>query len=258
MTLRVSTGLRNYMLTHGSLKDALQNGELQIWSGSQPGSADYAPTGTLLCTITASSGARTAEVQATGSVTLTGGSSGSINTVTVNSINIIPQGAVNYNTSLNQTAADLAAAINSNVSSPGYYATASGAVVTIYAPKGMGATPNTYVVTATLTTITASYANMSGGVTAVNGLHLAYAAAGAIAKDAAQTWTGVNVASNTAGWFRFVGSVADSGLADSAETQIRLDGSISTSGADLNLTSTTLTQGATQTISSFSISMPAS
>jgi hypothetical protein len=258
MTLRVSSGLRNHILTFGSLKHALQNGELQIWSGTQPGSADYAPTGTLLSTITAASAARTAEVQATGSITLTGGSAGSINTLTVNSINLIPNGAVDYNTSLNQTAADLAAAINANVSFPDYYATASGAVVTIYAPKGLGAGANAWTVTATLTTITATYANMSGGVSPANGLRLGSAAAGVITKDAAQTWTGVNANGGTAGWFRFVGSVADSTLADSEEKQIRLDGSVSTSGADLNLTSTTLAQGATQTISAFQVTMPAS
>lgn len=257
MSLRLSTALRNFLLQHGSIKQALQNGVMEIYSGSQPASADSAVSGTLLCTVTKASGSRTAEVLATGTVTLTGGSAGSINTVTVNSVNLIPQGAVPYNTSLNQTAADLAAAINKGLSSPEYVASASGAVVTISAMPGSGAGPNTFVVTATLTTITASYANMSGGVDAVNGLSFNNAASGAIDKNSSETWSGVNVASGTAGWFRFKGSIADAGSADSAAAYLRLDGAIATSGAEYNVSSTTLTAAATHTVTSFPLTFPA-
>lgn len=257
MTIRLSTGFRNHTLQHSSFKRTLQGGKLEIYSGAQPSSADSAPTGTLLATITSASGAHTNEVQASGTVTLTGGASGSINTVTVNSVNIIPQGAVAFNTSLNQTASDLADAINKGMSSPEYTAEASGAVVTIKAIRGVGAGANGFVVTATLTTITASYANMSGGVTSVNGLQFDVSSAGTIAKDTSQTWTGVAVASGTAGWARFTGAVADSGLADAAAAQIRMDCSIATSGGDVSMSSTTVTSGATQTISSFSVTQPA-
>src|SRR5262245_17278078 len=111
MALRISTALRNFLCQHGSLRQALQNGIIEIYSGSQPAGGDSAVSGTLLATITKASGSRTAEVLATGTVTLTGGASGSVNTVTVDGINLIPQGAVAFNTSLTQTAADLAAAI---------------------------------------------------------------------------------------------------------------------------------------------------
>lgn len=258
MTIRLSTGLRNHMIQHGSFKNALQNGKLYIYSGAQPSTADLAPTGTLLATITASSAAHTAEVQATGTITLTTGAAGSINTVTVNSVNIIPGGAVPFNTSLSQTATDLAAAINKGLSSPEYTAEASGPVVTIKAARGVGANANGFVVTATLTTITASYTNMSGGVSAVNGLQFDVASSGSIGKDTLQAWTGVAVASGTAGWGRFVGSVADSGLADSTATEIRLDASIATSGGDISMSNTTVTSGATQTVASFLVTQPAS
>lgn len=257
MTLRLSSGARNFLLQHGSLKKAFQGGKILIYSGAQPSSADAAPTGTLLCTITKSSGAHTAEVQATGTVTLTGGSSGSINTVTVDGVNILTNGAVAYNTSLTQTAADLAAAINLSESSPEYTATSSGAVVTIKAARGAGAAPNTLVVSATLTTITATYGDMSGGVAWANGLSFDVSSAGTIAKKTGETWTGVNVASGTAGWYRFVGAVADSGVADTTETEIREDGAIATSGAQLNLTNTTLALDATTTIATWSRTQPA-
>lgn len=258
MTLRYSTAASNYILQHGSLKKALQGGKILIYSGSQPASADSAPTGTLLCTITSSSGAHTAEVLATGTVTLTGGAAGSIDTVTVNSVNILTNGAVPFNTSLTQTAADLAAAINLSESFPEYTATSSGAVVTITAARGSGASPNGFVVSATLTTITASYGNMAGGVTAVNGLQFGSAAARTLSKKTGQVWSGVNTASGTAGWYRFVGAVADSGVADSSETEIREDGAIATSGAQLNMNNTTLASGATTTIDTWSRSQPAS
>lgn len=257
MALRLSTALRNFLLSHGSCKNALQNGVLKIYSGTQPTTADDAVAGTLLCTFSKASGAVTREVLATGTVTLTGGASGSVDTVTVNGINIIPQGAVAFNTSLTQTATDLAAAINKGLSSPEYTATSSGAVVTIKAMPGTGVGPNGFVVTATLTTLTATYANMAGGVAAVNGLTFETAASGAVAKNANETWSGVAAATGTAGWFRFEGSVTDPGTSDTGAQYLRLDGSIATSGANLNMSSTSITSGATQTLSSFSITQPA-
>lgn len=257
MALRLSTGLRNWMLQHGSVKSALQNGKIEVYSGTQPAGGDSAVTGTLLCTYTKSSGAHTAEVLATGTITLTG-TTGGVATATVNGVNIIPQGAVAFNASLTQTAADLATAINAGMSTPEYRATSSSDVVTISALRGTGTGPNGFVVTATYTgDMGGTYANMAGGVAPVNGLTLASAAAGTIAKTASEVWTGVAVATGTAGWMRFVGSVADAGTLDSTEATIRLDGSVATSGAQLNLSTTSITSGATQTISTFTVTMPA-
>jgi hypothetical protein len=256
MSLRLSSGLRNHIAQRGSVKRAFQNGALLFYSGSQPATADAAATGTLLCTYTDASGARTKEVRATGTVTLTGGASGSIDTVTVNSVNIIPNGAVPYNTSLNQTAADLATAINESMGMHDYSAEASGAIVTIKAPLGFGANANTWVVTATLTTITASYANMASGVNPVNGLKFGVATAGELVKLASQVWSGVAAASGIAGWFRFVGAVDDPLTLDSSAAYLRLDGSVGTSGADLNGASTSIVAGATQTIGDFDITVP--
>lgn len=51
MTLKTSTGLRNYMAVTGSARQALANGKIRILSGPPPASADAAETGTLLCII---------------------------------------------------------------------------------------------------------------------------------------------------------------------------------------------------------------
>lgn len=256
MTLRLSTGLRDFVNQQGSIKKALHNGQILIYSGSQPATADSAPTGTLLATITANSAARSSEVLATGSVTLAG-SSGSVTNLTVNGVAIIDN-PVPFNGTLSQTAADLAAEINNALSAPDYTATASGAVVTLTAVRGTGAAVNGFVVATTKTTLTSTDVNMAGGVNAVNGLKWGTSIGGVLVKLAAQVWSGSAVASGTAGWFRFVGSVADSGVNDSVGTEFRMDGSISTSGAQLNMSSTTITAGATQTISSFPITLPTS
>lgn len=260
MALRLSKALRNFFLQNGSVKNALQNGIIEVYSGQQPTTADDAVAGTLLCTFTKNGGAFTPEVLSQGSVTLTGGASGSINTVTVNGVNIIPQGAVAFNASLNQTATDLAAAINSGLSEPEYRAVAVGAVVTITAMPSTGTTANGFVVTATLTTITATFVNMgtvTAGVNPVNGLTMGSAAAGVIAKTAAEVWQGTAVATGTAGWFRYKGSVVDAGAADALEALLRLDGNIATSGANLNMSNTSIVSGAVQTLSTFQLTAPA-
>jgi hypothetical protein len=189
-------------------------------------------------------------------VTLTGGSAGSVDTVTVNSINIIPNGAVSYNGSLTQTATDLATAINQNLVIPMISASASGAVVTLKTPLGLGDGGNGWVVTATLTTLTASYANIAAGVDPVNGLKFGEAAAGVLSKLASQTWSGVAAATGVAGWFRFVGAVDDPLTADSGSLYLRLDGSIGISGADVNMSNTSIVAGATQTVSDFTVTVP--
>ena len=255
MALRISNALRNFTLQNGSFKKALQNGKIFLYTGAQVANPEAAPTGTLLCTYTVTSGAHTSEVLPFGTVTLAG-TSGSVNTLTVDGISVLPA-PVTFTTSLTQVATDIAAAINKGMSEPEYTATASGAVVTIIASRGAGASGNGLVIAAGLTTLTATIANTANGVTAINGLQFQNSLVGTLSKDAAQIWSGIAGASGTAGWFRFVGAVADSGLADGDNSQIRLDGNVGTTGSDLNLTSTAIAATATQTISGFSVTLPA-
>jgi len=232
-------------------------GTIRIYSGSQPANGDAAVTGTHLGTISVASGAVTKETRATGSIELTGGSSGSVNTVTVGGLNIIPDGAVAFNTSLNQTASDLCDAINRNGI---MMASVSGAVVTLKGRYGTGVT--TAAVSATLTTITASYVNMGSGVAGVapvNGLILASPSAGVIAKPSNQIWSMAGIATGTAGWFRFYTSDADDSgaLVSGAPYFPRLDGTVGVSGADLNLSSISIVPLMPVTVDSFSWTQPA-
>lgn len=140
-------------LTGGSLKDIFKDSVLKIYSGSQPASADAAVTGTLLCTITVSSGTFT-----------------------------------------------------------------------------------------------------PGAVAA--GLEFDVASSGAISKLSTQTWSGVNVATGTAGYFRLYANAPDTGVLDSGYIYPRIDGAIATAGSELNLSSTSLVASATLTIDTFTLTLP--
>lgn len=255
MAIRLSTGLVNKMMDTGSLKDIFANCAIDIYSGTQPAGGDTAASGTLLVTVTKASGAYTAETRSGGTLTLSG-ASGSVNTVTVNSIDILG-GAVNFNTSLNQTAVDVAAQINRNPKNLLFVASATGAsaIVTITAANGLGTLPNAWVVAATYTTMTGTPANMVGGADAVNGLRFDIATSGSIPKLVADTWSGLGLSpGGTAGWFR-VRESGDTG-AGASTTAARLDGSIATSGADMNLGSLTVTTGAPFILSSAALTLP--
>lgn len=112
-----------------------------------------------------------AEVQASGTLTVTGGTFdpgvNMLTQVTVNAVNLLTV-PVNWVTSNSATATRIAQEINNRTSATGYSAIAAGAVVTIKAPPGTGATPNGYVVNATTAgNVTFTKTNVSGGVTAV-------------------------------------------------------------------------------------------
>lgn len=76
---------------------------------------------------------------------------------------------------------------------------------------------------------------------------------GVISKNSAEVWRGQNVANGVASFFRF-SALADAGGASTTEK--RLQGTIGTVGADLNLSSTTMVSGNYRTIDSFNIAQP--
>jgi hypothetical protein len=87
-----------------------------------------------------------------------------------------------------------------------------------------------------------------------NGLEFGTAADGAISKASTETWQAVGLSAGTAGWFRFVANPTDDG---SESTSLpRIDGTVGTSGADLNMSNTTITVGATYTIDAFTLTLP--
>ena len=252
-----SMGLRDFLNQFGSLRLALLNGTLDFYEGSMP-TIDSSLTGDLIVRLTNGGGAITREVRSAGSVTLSGTESGSIDTLTVNSVSII-NAAVPFNTSLAQTATDLCNAINRCVSSPRYQALVSGTKVTITAMPGTGTTPNGYVVACGATTVTATPVNMGtevAGVAAVNGLKLGNNAIGVISKLSTDTWSGTVLLAGTVGYAVFTGSVADAGGASTTAIRLYLTVGLSGSGADIEMATTTLVAGTQHTQSTLNLTMP--
>jgi hypothetical protein len=81
----------------------------------------------------------------------------------------------------------------------------------------------------------------------------AAAANGVITKAPAEIWRGVNAATGVATFYRYVAPGDDGTL---STTQPRVQGSIATAGGDLNLSSTSLTATASQTVDYYSLSLP--
>ena len=95
---------------------------------------------------------------------------------------------------------------------------------------------------------TISNASTATGVTMA-----AAAVDAAITKTVAEVWSGVNVAAGTASFYRHV-APGDTGVLST--TQARVQGSIGLAGADMNMTSTALANGATQTVDFYVLNLP--
>lgn len=107
-------------------------------------------------------GYHTRAIQAYGWVQLDSGSSGSVDSITVNSVNIMSS-SVSFNTDLVTTAGDVVSNINANTSSPNYSAVQAANRIIILAEESAGSTPNGYVVSPTFTSIGGTLQNMSNG-----------------------------------------------------------------------------------------------
>lgn len=68
------------------------------------------------------------------------------------------------------------------------------------------------------------------------------AAAGVILKSTSEAWAGTGIADGSVGYYRVI-TGTDDGLSLST-TAIRVDGTVATSGGDMNMTSTTIATGA--------------
>lgn len=260
MSLKLSAALRNAAMESQDVKHAMHNCVLKVYTGAQPATAELAPTGTLLCTYSSSGGALTRSVLSQGKVTFSGTVAGATCTgITVNSIQIM-SGTV---TDATGVLADFATAVANNINNfQGnllFNASASAGVVTITAKPGQGAVPNGWAVVSAVTTISKADVNMGTltvGVAAANGLLWGDSAAGVLSKLSTQTWSGTAVATGTAGWFRFEASVADAGALVSDESVSRIDGTVGTSGAELNMGNLSITSGIVQNVSSFTLTLP--
>ena len=108
-----------------------------------------------------------------------------------------------------------------------------------------------------LVEITVSSATLTPGVS-TNGLNFDVVTPdtdrteSVLAKSTGEVWSGTALATGTAGYGRFY----DNGrIVGASETSIRFDGSAGTSGAQFNLSTTTITSGATITVDTCTITL---
>lgn len=265
MTVRLSTGLVQAMASQQSLRTALANAVVDIYSGSQPATADEAITGTYLCTVSKSAGGFTAEVKGTGVLTV-GTGVGTITAVTLNGINLLDS-TVTTTADSTANAVAVVAALNASAWNDLVVASNVAAVITLTAVNGLGARYNSATLaasvtaSATLAVTSTSFASGTGGsvvgVAAANGVTFGAAVAGVLSKATAETWSGTAAAAGTAGCFRISGESSTQGTRQGASsTAVRLDGALATSGGDINLGSLTVSSGAPFILSTFSLTVP--
>jgi hypothetical protein len=257
MALKLSTGLRQFLVGEGSLRKAFEDGILNIYSGAVPSDADVAATGVLLAKITKASGAVVANARSTPQVGLiTIGSHAPAETFIIN-VTVDGVGPTSYtftNTPDAGTATDVARKVAEMLNDiPQLSAIASGSDGNIFVASRLAGVAFTIASGGGTGTISALTSSVAAAV-ALNTLKLAAPAAGVIAKTS-DVWSGVALADGTAGYFRLVTNLDDATL---STTQVRIQGTVSTSGAELNLTNINIASGATQTIDTFQLTEPAS
>jgi hypothetical protein len=91
------------------------------------------------------------------------------------------------------------------------------------------------------------------GTNETDGVRFGTAASGVLPLTT-PAWQGTVTAAGVAGWFRFYGTGGTSGT---SATEKRFDGAVGVSGADLNLSYTSLVVGTVVTISTFNVTEPA-
>ena len=254
MAGKLSTGIRNFRAYGGSLRKAFEDAVLNIYSGTAPTEADDAPTGVLLAKITKSSGAVAANARSTPKrYKINIGSHVADQTFKLN-VTMDGVGPTTY-TYTNTPDGD-AEAVAKGVALmlndiPQLIAIAEGANGNLYVQGDIAGLDFTLADGGGTGTLTVSLVEAAARV---NTLQLGAPTAGVYTKSS-DTWSGVALATGVAGYFRFVTSMD---LGTDNTTDLRLQGSVSTSGAELNLSNINFTLGATQTIDTFQLTEPES
>ncbi len=257
---RYSTGLVQKMAQRASIKEALHDGVIKIYSGAQPASADAAPTGTLLAIITLASGSFTEGTPSTAQVDKITVSAATQNNQTYR-IDIDP-GPSEYASEQHSYTSDASATIDeigqgladvinrdSVVCRATFEETLNIILITANFPglvhtTTLGLNPDTDLVLAAAQT-----ANVR-----INGLAWGLATGGVLVKEADNAWSGLVLADGTAGWFRVQANAVDD---DSLSTTlIRADGVCGLSNSDMDFTNLNLVTDTTVTVTTFSITIP--
>lgn len=239
MTLRLSTGLRNSLLGNARL------------SGTN---LAYSDNGASPDTITDSSNRFITAGFRVGDAITTTGSSTASNDISSVTLTAVAAGTLSFATgTLSATEAFLAATVVTSNNGGSFKTLFQDGVLEIYSGNQPSSADDAESGTM-LVRITESSGAFTPG-SGTNGLEFGQEISGVLSKRSDETWSGTAAATGTAGYFRFYDNNYDTG-ADS--TAVRFDGAVGTSGAQLNMASTSITSGATITIDEFDITLPAS
>jgi hypothetical protein len=250
-----STGLRNYLLGKGSFRKCFEDALINIYSGSAPASPDAAATGTLLVTLTKNAGAVSAGERSTPhryKVNIASHAPGEIF-----QFDLTADGVASHITYTNtpdagdaDTVAKAIAQLINDV--PQLDGIAEGANGNLYVKGRIDGLAVTLAkdVGATTGTMTVTEVEAAGRSDAIQ---FGPPASGVISKES-NTWSGPLLAEGTAGYYRLVTSSDDGTL---STTQPRHQGTVSSSGAEINASSAVLRGiGAVITLESFSVTFP--
>jgi hypothetical protein len=253
MALKCSTGLRNFLTGEGSFRKAFEDAVLKIYSGVAPASPDDAETGTLLAKITKSSGTVAAGERGTPrlyQIEISGTpDAGDV-------VKLLVDGAAYDYTLLaeDNTLAKVAIKVARMLNDIPYLDAVPVGDTGFLHVKGRIDGLDLTIAENTSTGITVAVTAKQAAVRP-NTLQFGAPASGVISKNA-DIWSGLGIApGGTAGYFRLVTS-QDTGA--QSTTEVRLQGNVSTSGAELNLSNLAIVAGATQTIDGCEFTLPIS
>lgn len=268
MTIRLSAALMQYAWNVGSVAEALTGGIMRIYTGSAPIAPEYAPTGTLLATLTLDGSAHTSEVAATGAIQFTGTGTTTVTSITVGGVELLLESVTGDDNIL--LLQEVLFGIQRASHRHDFIAEWNGESdsITLRCRPGRGTKHNGATVTGSKSgTVTLSYTNMSGGVASSKGLLFGnsqpatydydppYPRARLLtAMPGGVYWSGTAVAAGTAGWFRISGPFEDDDTADTTLSRFRLDGSIGVSGANMTMSDPDISIGEEIEVASFSVS----
>jgi phage tail sheath gpL-like len=242
---RYSTNLVNELGGHKSLKEAMLDCELRIYSGGQPADADSAFTGTLLYRLSLAGAAFTGVASTAQIDKIVAGSSSEGHTFAVSVGGVTYTYTALAGSSTTIVATGLAALINA---SPVVSAVSSGADIIVRARfAGNAFTLAEEADTGTLA-LSTLVANARG-----NGLQLGSVSAGVISKESGAWQSLAALADGTAGYFVFC-QYGDAGAA--VTTYNRIMGSCSTTSGDMRLRTLAIETGDPITIDTCTITLP--
>lgn len=96
-------------------------------------------------------------------------------------------------------------------------------------------------------------ASAAFSVGGLNGLNMHTSTSGTLIKNPFEVWSGNIITSGTAGWARMYDRNRTTGA---STTAVRLDGSVATTGAQFNLANTTLQAGSPISLDSMNVTLP--